>query len=188
MPASLMFRDASSRDVFTAIARFADINLVFDPGVPRRAGHRRPAQRHARRRADRRSTASTRTFYRVTGAEDDHHHPRYAGQAPRVRRRGRPHVLSEQRRSQGSRSTCCASCSTRGDLADRPRPTRSRSRTRRSASPRPRASDLGDRQGAARSDHRRRAARSRPHAAARVRAADRLARTPADGIDGIGRT
>lgn len=32
MPASLIFRDASSRDVFTAIARFADISLVFDPG------------------------------------------------------------------------------------------------------------------------------------------------------------
>jgi general secretion pathway protein D len=31
MPASLVFRDASSRDVFAAIARFADISLVFDP-------------------------------------------------------------------------------------------------------------------------------------------------------------
>ena len=31
MPASLVFRDASSRDVFTAIARFANISLVFDP-------------------------------------------------------------------------------------------------------------------------------------------------------------
>ena len=30
MPASLTFRDASSRDVFTAIARFANISLVFD--------------------------------------------------------------------------------------------------------------------------------------------------------------
>ena len=31
LPASLVFRDASSRDVFTAIARFADINVLFDP-------------------------------------------------------------------------------------------------------------------------------------------------------------
>ena len=31
MPASLTFRDASSRDVFTTIARFADISLIFDP-------------------------------------------------------------------------------------------------------------------------------------------------------------
>ena len=30
MPASLTFRDASSRDVFTAIARFANIGIVFD--------------------------------------------------------------------------------------------------------------------------------------------------------------
>jgi general secretion pathway protein D len=31
MPTTLIFRDASSRDVFTAIARFAGISLVFDP-------------------------------------------------------------------------------------------------------------------------------------------------------------
>ena len=30
MPAALTFRDASSRDVFTAIARFANISLIFD--------------------------------------------------------------------------------------------------------------------------------------------------------------
>jgi general secretion pathway protein D len=31
MPASLLFRDASSRDVFLAIARFANVSLGFDP-------------------------------------------------------------------------------------------------------------------------------------------------------------
>jgi len=31
LPASLVFRDASSRDVYTALARFADVNLLFDP-------------------------------------------------------------------------------------------------------------------------------------------------------------
>ncbi|MPY87693.1 MAG: hypothetical protein GEU99_07210 [Luteitalea sp.] len=31
LPDSLVFRDASSRDIYTAIARFADINVVFDP-------------------------------------------------------------------------------------------------------------------------------------------------------------
>ena len=31
MPAALTFRDASSRDVFTTIARFGDISLIFDP-------------------------------------------------------------------------------------------------------------------------------------------------------------
>ena len=30
MPATLMFRDATSRDVFTAIARLANISLIFD--------------------------------------------------------------------------------------------------------------------------------------------------------------
>jgi general secretion pathway protein D len=31
LPASLTFRDASSRDVYTALARFASVNIVFDP-------------------------------------------------------------------------------------------------------------------------------------------------------------
>ena len=31
LPASLTFRDASSRDIYTALARFANINIVFDP-------------------------------------------------------------------------------------------------------------------------------------------------------------
>ena len=31
LPASLTFRDASSRDVYTALARFAGLNIVFDP-------------------------------------------------------------------------------------------------------------------------------------------------------------
>src|SRR5207249_11342557 len=31
LPATLTFRDASTRDVYTALARFAQINIVFDP-------------------------------------------------------------------------------------------------------------------------------------------------------------
>lgn len=31
LPSSLVFRQASSRDVYTAIARFADVNVLFDP-------------------------------------------------------------------------------------------------------------------------------------------------------------
>jgi general secretion pathway protein D len=31
LPASLKFREASSRDVYTALARMADVNVVFDP-------------------------------------------------------------------------------------------------------------------------------------------------------------
>jgi len=33
MPATLTFRDANSRDVFTAIARFANLSIVFDPAL-----------------------------------------------------------------------------------------------------------------------------------------------------------
>ncbi len=65
MPSSLIFRDASSRDVFTAIARFADISLVFDP-----------AFREAPITVDLRNTnleealnavsGATRTFFRVS--------------------------------------------------------------------------------------------------------------------------
>jgi general secretion pathway protein D len=31
LPASLVFREAGSRDVYTALARFAEVNLLFDP-------------------------------------------------------------------------------------------------------------------------------------------------------------
>jgi general secretion pathway protein D len=65
LPDSLSFRDASSRDVFTALARFAEINLIFDP-----------AFRDTQVTVDLRRTTfdqalasvatSTRNFYRVT--------------------------------------------------------------------------------------------------------------------------
>jgi general secretion pathway protein D len=65
MPSSLVFRDASSRDVFTAIARFADVSLVFDSSF-------QPAPvtldlRDASLRAALDAVSgATRTFYRVT--------------------------------------------------------------------------------------------------------------------------
>jgi general secretion pathway protein D len=65
MPASLTFRDASSRDVFTTIARFANISLIFDT-----------AFREAPVSVDLRNASlddalgavagATRTFFRVT--------------------------------------------------------------------------------------------------------------------------
>src|SRR5712691_3939642 len=65
MPASLTFRDASSRDVFTAIARLANISLIFDS-----------AFRETPVTVDLRNTTlddalgtvagATRTFFRVT--------------------------------------------------------------------------------------------------------------------------
>lgn len=65
LPDSLVFRDASSRDVFVSIARFAGVNVVFDP-----------AFRDATLSIDLRAaglddaltavSASTHTFFRVT--------------------------------------------------------------------------------------------------------------------------
>ena len=60
-----MFSDASSREVFTALARFAGLNIVFDPAFREAPITDRPAQHHARRRA-RVGDGGTRTFYRVT--------------------------------------------------------------------------------------------------------------------------
>ncbi len=65
LPASLVFRDASSRDVFTAVARFADINVVFDPAF-REAAVTIDLRDATLEQALGAVTASTRNFYRVT--------------------------------------------------------------------------------------------------------------------------
>jgi general secretion pathway protein D len=65
MPASLTFRDASSRDVFTTIARFADISLIFDPSF-REAPVTVDLRNATLDDALNTVTGATRTFYRVT--------------------------------------------------------------------------------------------------------------------------
>ncbi len=65
MPDTLTFRDASARDVFVALARFAGVNVIFDPGF-----------RDAQVTVDLRNTAfeqaltslagATKNFYRIT--------------------------------------------------------------------------------------------------------------------------
>ncbi len=66
LPDSLVFREASSRDVFTALARFADVNLIFDPAF--RDAPISLDLRHAPFDQALASVASsTRNFYRVTG-------------------------------------------------------------------------------------------------------------------------
>jgi len=65
LPSSLTFRGAGSRDVFTAIARFADLNIVFDPSFrdePLTIDLRDSEFKDAIEAL----TATTRTFYRVT--------------------------------------------------------------------------------------------------------------------------
>ena len=66
LPASLVFRAAPSRDVFTAIARFANISLVFDPDFrdqPVTVDLRNNSLEDALSAV----ATSTKAFYRVTG-------------------------------------------------------------------------------------------------------------------------
>ena len=65
MPASLTFRDASSRDVFIDIARFANISLIFDPAfreTPVTVDLRNASLEDALNTV----AGATRTFFRVT--------------------------------------------------------------------------------------------------------------------------
>ena len=96
---TLVFGEASARAVFTTIARFANLNLVFDP-----------AFRDATISIDLRNvtlgealtsvSSATRNFYRVTAPRTITIIP----DTPAKRREyeSRPDVLSEQRRSQGN--------------------------------------------------------------------------------------
>jgi general secretion pathway protein D len=65
MPASLTFRDASSRDVFTAISRLANISLVFDPAF-REAPISVDLRNATLEDALNSVAGATRTFVRVT--------------------------------------------------------------------------------------------------------------------------
>ena len=65
MPATLTFRDASSRDVFTAISRFANISLVFDPAF-REAPISVDLRNATLEDALNSVAGATRTFFRVT--------------------------------------------------------------------------------------------------------------------------
>jgi general secretion pathway protein D len=65
VPAAVTFRDASSRDVFSALARFADVSVAFDPTFreePISVDFRDATFAGALEAL----TATTRTFYRVT--------------------------------------------------------------------------------------------------------------------------
>ena len=65
LPESMVFRDANTRDVLTSLARFADINIVFDPAFPDA-----PITIELRDTAFEDAldsvTSSTRNFYRIT--------------------------------------------------------------------------------------------------------------------------
>jgi general secretion pathway protein D len=65
MPASLTFRDASSRDVFTTIARMSNISLIFDPAF-RDASITVDLRNASLDDALNTVAGATRTFFRVT--------------------------------------------------------------------------------------------------------------------------
>jgi len=68
MPASLSFRDASSRDVFTAIGRLANISLIFDTAfrdAPISVDLRNATLENALNTV----AGATRTFFRVNGPQ-----------------------------------------------------------------------------------------------------------------------
>ncbi len=65
LPDSLVFRDASSRDVFISIGRFAGVNVVFDPAF-RDASLSIDLRAAALEDALTAVAASTRNFFRVT--------------------------------------------------------------------------------------------------------------------------
>lgn len=67
LPDSLVFRDASARDVLTALARFASINVVFDPAY-RDASLSIDLRQIGLEEALTAVTTSTRNFFRVTAA------------------------------------------------------------------------------------------------------------------------
>jgi general secretion pathway protein D len=67
MPDSLTFREASSRDVFTALARFAGVSVIFDPAF-REASITLDLRKTTFEGALSSVAASTRNFYRVTGS------------------------------------------------------------------------------------------------------------------------
>jgi general secretion pathway protein D len=66
LPAALTFREASSRDIYTALARFANMNIVFDPQFrdqPVTVDLRNATLENALVTV----SSATRNFYRVTG-------------------------------------------------------------------------------------------------------------------------
>jgi general secretion pathway protein D len=65
LPDSLTFREAASRDIFTALARFANVNVVFDPQF-RSQAVTIDLRDTSLPEALAALTAATRTFYKVT--------------------------------------------------------------------------------------------------------------------------
>ncbi len=172
----------ASRDVYTALARFANVNMVFDPQF-RDQPITIDLREHARSttRCSRVSTA-TRNFYRVTAQRTITVIP----DTPAKRREYEEEIVRTFYLSNAdlketidllrivvdARRIAPVDRHQRDPIKDTPERMAAAARAHHR-----------DRQGAARGRHRRRAARSRPHAPARVRPADSR-RPDRPGIDG----
>ncbi len=173
LPASLVFRDASSRDVFTAIARFADVNVVFDPAF-REAQVTIDLRDATLENALAALTASTRNFYQVTA-------PRAITIIPDTPAKRREYEEEVVRTFYLSNADLKETIDLLRMVVDLRRLAPITATNAISIKDTPeriaggRAADRRHRQGAPRGRDRRRAARGRSHAAARVRHPGRLA-------------
>ena len=183
MPASLIFRDASSRDVFTAMARFANISVIFDSSF-REAPVTVDLRNSTLEDALTTVSGATRSFYRVTAPKTIIVIP----DTPAKRREYEEEIVRTFYLSNADLKETMDLLRLVLD-ARRISPTtghqrphhQGHARTHRRCRPR----DVGDRQGAAGSDHRRRADRGRSHQDGGVRPADSRQRG-STGINGSG--
>ena len=171
LPGTLTFRDASSRDIYTALARFANVNVVFDPQFrdqPVTIDLRNTTLEDALSSL----SAATRNFYRVTAQrtitvipdtpakrreyEEEIVRTFYLSNADLKETIDLLRIVIDARRIAPIAATNAFS------IKDTPERVTAAARL-----------ISGDRQGAAGSRHRRRAAGGRSHAAAGVRASDR---------------
>ena len=175
-------RREQSDVIIRALAQMSKVNVVFDP-----AFRPTPISIEIRNQTfDRGAAVDHREhaeFLSRHGAAHDHDHPRHPRQAAGVRGRHRPHVLSQQRRSQrddGSAAHRDRRAQNRRHAGHERHHDHRHGGARRGGRP----SHQHDRQGASRSAHRRRAARGEPDPARRIRAAVRVAGN-STGINGI---
>ena len=187
LPGSLVFGSgATSRAVFMTLAKFANVNLVFDPAFrdqPISIDLRNVTLEDALGAL----TASTHTFYRVTAPRTITIVPDSPAKRREYEEVGRSNVLSEQRRHQGGHRPVAGRDRHPADLADHG-DQRDIDQGHAGTHRRGRQTDQRGRQGPARGHHRRRAARGESHPPARVRSPDRFAQRPSGTPTGINGT
>ena len=182
LPPSFVFREASSRDIIVTLARYGNLNVVFDPAF-REAPVTTELRNVTLEDALTSITSSTRTFYKVTAPRTITIVP----DTPAKRREYEDEIV---------RTFFLSNADLEGN--DRPPPHRGRPPPHRRPAGDQRDHDQGhagsgrgglahsgrDRQGAPGSRHRRRAARGRSKAHARLGLQIASPGTPPTGIDG----